>query len=133
MQIKNSFALDKLGIFCSTACAIHCLLVPVLIFISPTIARYFQSEWVHIGLVLLVIPIAGVSFYSNRKLHQCSRPIGLGFLGIGFLMIAIYCEQVLGLEVEGLGIIATVIGSIFLVMAHLDNMKCLRIHQQRVK
>ena len=130
--MKNGFALDKLGIFCSTACAIHCFFAPLLIFISPTIARYLQSEWVHIGLVLLVVPIAVISFYSSKNLHQSLRPMRLGFLGLGFLVIAICYEQVLGLEVEGLEVIATAVGSAFLVMAHLNNMKCLRTYRQEL-
>ena len=133
VQIKNGFALDKLGIFCSTACVIHCLLAPISIFISATIVSYLQSEWVHVGLTLSIIPIAGISFYSSKKLHQCSRPMKLGLLGIGLLMVAIGYEKVLGLEMEGLEIFTTVVGSTFLVIAHFNNMKCLRTHLQRVE
>ena len=133
VQNKSRIILDRLGIFCSGACALHCLMVPIIVLASPTLASYFENEWVHVGMILLIIPIAGISFYSGKKLHGCIRPMKFGFLGIGFLVLVICFERVLGLEVRGLEIILTMVGGTFLIIAHFSNIKYLNCCQQRAK
>ena len=125
MQPSNK--LDKIGIMCSGACAVHCMIAPILALASPAIAAgYFENESIHIALLLLIIPVALVSFYQSLKVHQKNYPIVLGGIGIVFVTLAVLYESVFSIEIEHLETILTVIGCAFLISAHVYNIRCLK-------
>ena len=119
--------LDKAGIMCSGACALHCMLIPVVALTSPTIAAFFETEWIHIGLLVVLTPIAIIAFYRGLKIHQKAYPIYLGSVGFVFLLMAVASESVFKIEIENLEITITIIGCIFLISAHIFNIKYLRL------
>ncbi len=123
----ESNTLDKACILCSGACAIHCMLAPIIALASPAIAHFFENEWIHIGLLVLLTPIAIIAFYRGFKLHQETRPVFLGSAGIVLLLMAVSFELLFKIEVESLEIIFTMIGSILLIVAHICNIKYLRL------
>jgi hypothetical protein len=130
-MLKSSNALtfnrlDKTGIFCSAACALHCMAIPIISFASPSLGVHFENEWVHISLIILIIPIAVISFYSKRKADGYNIPIKFGILGLAFLIIAIMSEQIFNIEVEGLEVLLTAVGSTFLIIGHFLNMDNLK-------
>lgn len=114
--------LDKTGIFCSAACALHCMAIPLISFVSPSLGVHFENEWVHIGLLILIIPIAVISFYSKRKVDGYNIPLKFGIIGLTFLIVAILTEQLFSIEIEGLEILLTAVGSTFLIIGHFLNM-----------
>ena len=113
---------DKFGIICSGACAAHCLLTPFIALASPAFAKFFENEWIHIGLLFFVIPIALIAFYSGYKSHKQHRLLILGFLGVFLLLFAVVAELFFHIEIEYLEFILTALGSTCLIMAHLSNM-----------
>ena len=125
MQTKNlvpvSFKWDRAGIACSIACVLHCTLIPALAFLSPTISSFFGNEWIHLGLLALLIPVAIVAFYRGQKAHSQKLPLLLGGLGMAFLIFAIATESIL--HIEKLETLLTIIGCIFLILAHFFNIK----------
>ncbi|WP_372656111.1 MerC domain-containing protein [Halobacteriovorax sp.] len=126
MQNELSFVVlkkvDQTGIICSGACAIHCLLFPILAFASPAISNYLNNEWIHVTLVIALIPIAFFSFSRSIAIHGDKKPIVLGSAGILFLVSAIAVES-LHIEIAGLEKSLTAIGSILLIAAHIFNIK----------
>ena len=121
------------GILCSVACAIHCMLIPVITLLSPTLTSYFENEWIHIGLLFIVVPIALTSFYQQKRIHEKIKPMILGSIGIFFLISAIVSEQLFNIEIEKLEFVLTMIGSTFLIVGHLYNIRylntCIRKRQ----
>ena len=118
--------LDKVGILCSGACAIHCIMTPIITLGSPAIASFFKSEWLHIGLLLLLIPVAIFAFLNGQKSHRKNRPFIIGIIGIIFLISAVVFESLLKIEIKYFETILTFIGCIFLIYAHFLNIRYLR-------
>lgn len=120
-NIQQSNNLDKAGIICSAACAIHCALFPVLAMMLPSFASFFQNEWIHLTLLGFIVPIALISFVHQKRTHKKSLPMLLGGIGCGLLVLAIVGEQFI--EVENFERIVTILGSAFLIMGHFFNIK----------
>jgi hypothetical protein len=129
MQTQSNFIvinrLDKAGILCSGACAIHCLLFPVIAFASPTISSFLNNEWIHLGLLTALIPIALIAFIRSKRIHKKTNPILFGVLGIVTLVSAVLLEA-LHIEVANLEKILTGLGSVILILGHVLNIIALR-------
>ncbi len=58
---------DKLGIGISGICAIHCLLVPVLIAVLPLLDfTTVMHDWLHPVFILLIVPTV---YFASRRSH----------------------------------------------------------------
>ena len=108
---------DGAAVMASTLCLAHCLLVPVIIAVSPALAAMLNfSESFHIGVVLTAIPISAIALISGYRIHGVSGPAFKGFIGLSLLTIA-----ALFATSENMEILLTVAGSVVLVIAHLRN------------
>lgn len=117
--------LEKAGVVCSGACAVHCLLMPFLAYSSPAISHFFNNEWIHFGLLIVLIPVALISFSRSRKAHGNNGPSLLGSVGMVFLVGAIALES-FHIEIANLEKILTAIGSLLLIVGHTLNLSLLR-------
>tara|TARA_B100000925_G_scaffold99377_1_gene72739 strand:+ start:10685 stop:11062 length:378 start_codon:yes stop_codon:yes gene_type:complete len=124
--MTKSHQADKAGIACSGLCAIHCALGPIIAFSSPGIVRFFDNEWIHIGLLVLIVPIAIFAFVKGHNVHNNIKPFALGFIGLVFLLSAVIFEA-LHIEIEFLEISLTVVGCVLLTIAHFLNIKYQRL------
>ena len=115
---KQSF--DIFGIFGSVACALHCLLLPVLSSMAPTISVYFENEWIHRGLVAGLVPLAFLAFVGGYKKHGKLWLLLLGVVGVTFLLMAVGTESFDFHELEKP---LTLLGSILLVVSHVLNIQ----------
>ena len=118
---------DKAGIACSGMCAIHCALSPIIAFSSPGIVRFFENEWIHIGLLILIVPIAIFAFIKGHNVHHNIKPFALGFIGLVLLLSAVILEAIFNIEIEYLETILTVFGCVILTIAHFLNIKYQRL------
>ncbi len=118
---------DKLGIFLSVLCCIHCLALPFLVALSPAIGGWMENEWVHVVLLLLVAPIAYKAFSHGRKHHKNYLPFWLGMGGVSLLILGLLFDIVFGLG-ENWERSFTVLGGVALVIAHILNLRHCRCH-----
>ena len=116
---------DKLSIFISITCALHCLLMPAfLITTSSFIALQIDNEFLHGVMLLIIIPISTFALLAGLSNHDGKTPFLIGFIGLIILLYAFFAgEEVLG---EWGEIIITLIGSAILVFAHWQNFKLCR-------
>ena len=119
-MIKKTETFDIVGILCSSACALHCMLMPVVISFAPSLSVFFENEWIHIGLVITLVPVALIALVRGKKSHGKSLPLALGVLGMTALWLAIALES---FEIHNLETVLTVMGSFLLITAHLWNLK----------
>ena len=126
----NLKRLDWAGILCSGACALHCLLTPVAAFMLPSATSFFENEWFHIFMILLIIPIAVVSFVKQRRSHGDWSPLRYATLGILSLFAPFLFDYLFHIHDHQLEIALTVIGSSLLVYGHLQNIKLTRLHSR---
>jgi hypothetical protein len=77
--------MEKVGLFLSFLCAVHCLTMPLLIFFAPYVLGTLAfSPWVEWSLVLSSFGLATYILILDYKKHQRLKP--LYFLGIAFLL-----------------------------------------------
>ena len=108
---------DKLGVFFSGLCVIHCFAVTLVLFIGGADYLNFlvsTDYLVHPLLLIIVVTIGVFSFPSAYKKHKNKNPIMLGFLGSIILFTALFSSNVYE-------IFLTILGGITLINAHLWN------------
>jgi hypothetical protein len=108
---------DKLGIGISGICAIHCLLVPVLIAILPLWEfTAIMHEWMHPVFIILILPTV---YYASRRSHFDRIITGLLTGGLILLLIGWSVGHYwIGLLFET---VFTVAGSFALIAGHWFN------------
>lgn len=112
---------DKVGICASGLCLVHCLVTPILLIIFPGAKIMLgDNEIVHSIFAIFVVLSIGVAVYPTCKEHGHKDIIISAVLGVIFILGGIFLHETLS---ETMTHIMTIIGSIFLIIAHLKNMK----------
>ena len=108
------FLTDKIGMFTSVLCLIHCIAFPLLFSILPTLQLIDEPfEWV---LLIIAFIVGGWSMFDNMRKHKYVK--SMIFFVSGFLIIgaSLYTDMH-WLNWFGLS---------FLVTAHFLNWKFIR-------
>ena len=116
---------DKVAIGLSLACALHCLVTPVIVSLYPSvITAGFQDERIHHVLLMFVIPISAFSLTMGCRRHRQLPVFSLGAAGILVLVLS----ALLGHEAggESLEVTGTLLGSGLVACSHLLNFKLCR-------
>ena len=113
-------AMDKLAIGLSLACAVHCLALPLLLVLLPSMAALqLDNEAFHLWMIAAVLPSSVYALSLGCKQHKRYRLFFLGSTGLVLLVLA------LGLGEERIGAfgekLLTVIGAGFVAMGHWLN------------
>ena len=107
---------DRVGIGLSGVCAIHCLLVPVLVSLIPLWPAFGEfHEFTHLIFFLAIAPAVILSIKNRRNLKAIS-----GYLYIGLIIIALawlFNDELGDFGEAGV----TLIGSILLIRGHWLN------------
>ncbi|WP_026733840.1 MerC domain-containing protein [Fischerella sp. PCC 9605] len=117
--------MDKTAIALSTACAIHCLFLPVVIVMLPALASTsLGGESFHRFLLWFVFPISVLALTQGCRRHKDRVVLTSGVLGLALLLVtAIAGHHVLSEEGER---IATVLGATALAFGHVRNYRLCR-------
>ena len=116
---------DKAAIGLSLACALHCLMVPLLMtMFPPTMLLGLQDERIHLALLTFIIPISVFTLTLGCRLHRSFSVVALGTTGVGILIFS----ALLGHEVGGhtLETVGTIMGSGIVAGSHILNFKFCR-------
>lgn len=115
---------DKLAIGLSLACIIHCLGLPALLVLLPSLtALQLDNEAFHFWLVFAVIPTSVFAITLGCKQHQRYRLFALCGAGLAMLIAALMLEERIGETGEQL---LTVLGSSLIVLGHWLNYRLCR-------
>lgn len=120
--VRNLF--DKVGITVTSLCAIHCIMLPVLLPVFPLLGLTAMHNHALERTVLLVTMLLGfiTLFIGFQRYHRKLYPFYSLFLG-GFIY---WQKDVAGAQYEHLILI---IGATLVVLAHIMNMRlCNRCH-----
>ena len=111
---------DKLGIFLSIGCLIHCLLMPIILPILPLLGLTTDHESiVHIILAVFVIIIATVTIIPGYFEHKNLLTLLTGMIG----SIFIYISGILEIFGVHSTVFITMAGSSMMVYSHYNNHK----------
>lgn len=119
--MKTTQALtDRLAIGLSIACAIHCLALPVLLILLPSMtALQLNNEAFHLWMVAVVLPSSIYALSMGCKQHKRYQLFILGSIGLTLLVIALLLgEERIGETGEKL---LTALGASCVAIGHWFN------------
>lgn len=119
--MKNSLiTADKLAISFSALCLVHCLVLPLLIVMLPTIGTLaLQQEIFHQWMVIAVIPTSLYALTLGCKKHKQLSLIKFGIVGLIMLISALFIGE---LSFGELGEkLLTLFGASIIAIAHIKN------------
>jgi len=111
---------DRLAIGLSLMCALHCLALPILLVLLPSVASLqLDSESFHFWMVLVVIPTSIYALTLGCKQHKRSYLLVIGSLGLVSLLLAVFLpESFFGEPGEK---VFTLLGAVLIAIAHFRN------------
>jgi len=118
---------DKTAISLSILCALHCLALPVLVVMLPSLTAWnLASEEAHLWLLVAVIPISVYALTMGCRKHRQFNIMFLGLIGLALLIIAAWLgHDILG-EIGEKTILT--IGAAVIALSHLLNQRqCRRV------
>ncbi len=115
---------DKTAIGLSLFCALHCLALPLMLALIPSIAALpLADEAFHLWMLAAVIPTSIFALTVGCQKHKRNQLLITGFIGIGCLIAAVTLGEQFGeLWEKGL----TLVGAAIIASAHLKNFKLCR-------
>jgi hypothetical protein len=116
----SAFSADKLGIWASALCVVHCVVTPVLISVSAVFAHLIPGEEkTHRTLAVGVAALGAIALIKGFRTHGRRRILGLMALGLGLIFAgAFYCDR---LPSHGYEVAVTMTGSVLMIWAHRMN------------
>ncbi|WP_111976803.1 MerC domain-containing protein [Algibacillus agarilyticus] len=116
--INKSNLVDKIGIAVTSLCALHCILLPVMLPMLPLLGLSFLAEhgFEHVILVLTLAAGAIALFSGFHRYHKKLYPIYALALGI----VLYVSRDFLGEELQT---IVLLIGAGLIIFAHVMNIR----------
>lgn len=116
---------DWLGIAASTACAMHCILVPTLLVTGTVLpASVLGDELFHQAMMWMILPAAIVAFGIGCWRHKDRWVLTLGVIGLtGMVLSFTVLHDVIGEAGERIG---TLLSAAVLIAAHYRNFQLCR-------
>jgi hypothetical protein len=115
-----SLRADRLGIFISAACFVHCILTPVVLSLSAVTAHFLPAdEKIHRILAVCVAAVGGFAIITGYRRHRRSRVLLLMATGLLLIFGGAFWGDRLGSHPAEVAV--TMLGSCFMISSHLIN------------
>lgn len=120
MSEKTQTLSDKAAIGLSALCIVHCLVLPIALTLLPTLASLpIADESFHKLLLVAIIPSSLLAVVIGCRKHRSMQVAALCGTGIALLIGAVlFGHDMLG-EIGEKAL--TAVGSIFLILGHIQN------------
>lgn len=113
---------DNLGIGASTICLIHCMILPVMLVIFPTVTlAWLADDAMHLPLLAALILPAAIAAITGFLAHKHLSTAVIMAFGLGAVTLGTFAHEV-GLP-HSLEIPVMILGSLTLIGAHWTNRK----------
>jgi hypothetical protein len=113
---------DQIGMGLSLLCAVHCLLVPVLMMSVPIMARYYLAHPnFHLILALVIIPVGVFAFLHGYRHHKNIFTVLLGTVSLTLIVVVPYVIHQLHWNLNEPAWMT--FGSVLLIFSHWRNRK----------
>jgi len=111
---------DKAAIGLSLVCAVHCLLLPLVLVILPTLAASTSSdERFHQWMLMAVLPTSLLALAMGCRRHRNMSVMAMGLPGLAILTLAAFLgHDWLGESGEK---IASLLGASLIAFGHFRN------------
>lgn len=111
---------DRLGIWASALCVVHCAVTPFLLSMSAVFVHFLPSEeWVHRVLAVIVAGLGGIALLRGIRIHRRRRVLYLMAAGLTCIFVAAFFgDHMPGHWAE---VAVTMMGSVLMISAHRLN------------
>lgn len=111
---------DKIGICASGLCLVHCLATPVLLLLLPAL-NLSDEKHGHMHEIFAVVVVLSImlAVFPNCRKHGHYDIMAIASIGIALILSAVFFHDMPFWIAQ----VMTVAGSIFLITAHIKNMK----------
>lgn len=114
--------LDGLAIGASAICLVHCLVLPALLVLVPTLGAVLSlPEEFHLWALIFAVPTSALALASGYRRHRLLRPVAIAGVGLGLLALG-----VLAAPTEWVETALTVPGAVALAIGHALNWRATR-------
>jgi uncharacterized membrane protein YozB (DUF420 family) len=111
---------DRMGIWASALCIVHCLVTPILLSMSAVFAHFLPSEErTHRSLAVFIALVGAIALIRGFRAHRRIRVICLMAAGLACIFFAAYRGD--RLPVRGAEVGITFLGSVLMISAHRMN------------
>src|SRR5438105_7207533 len=111
---------DRVGIWASALCVVHCLLTPVLLSLSAVFVHFLPSEeWVHRSLALVIAFVGAIALVRGFRAHRRASVICLMVCGLACIFFAAFKGDLLPGHLAEVAV--TFLGSLLMISAHRLN------------
>ena len=111
---------DKLAMALSSACAIHCFLIPSFVLLTSGLISFsFDNEFLHNLILFVAVPISLYALISGNANHKILYLLPVGIIGLSLLFLAVFLGEAFLGELGEKSL--TLIGSFLVVFAHFKN------------
>lgn len=117
---------DRAGIWLSSLCALHCVVMPILLAMLPLWSNLdVAHDWLHPVFAVLLIPVTLFALWGAQR-AQRPRFIAL-LLGVGLVLVlgALFLPHEAGSLAETA---TTLVGSSLLIAGHVSNWRASHQH-----
>lgn len=112
---------DGMAIGASALCLAHCLILPLILLLVPTLALVLTiPESFHLWVFLFAVPSSAVALWIGFRRHRRETPVLLAMAGLSLLAAGLFAAPSPQAET-----MLTVFGSILLSAAHVLNWRAL--------
>ncbi len=121
-EAKTGAALDRVAICVSAACVAQCLLLPVMVVITPLVSvGFLADEAFHFLLLAVIVPVSLVAFAMGYRAHRNSTMLIPGLIGLIVVVAAAVLEATV-LSTLAVALL-TSLGGVFLIAGHWLNLR----------
>lgn len=115
---------NKLSIFLSIACAIHCLMMPFVVVFLPFLSVYFeQYHWIEVLIIVSTLILGTNSILHGYKYHHQNKfPAYTFCFGIGLLIASSLIHFVFDIH-NNAQVSINILGSVSCAIAQIYNLK----------
>jgi hypothetical protein len=116
-------ATDRLGIFASLVCLVHCAAIPVLALAVPALgAAWVVGEWLGWTGIVTAAAVAVVTLPTGHVVHQRLSPLALAATGVLLLVLGELASEASVLA----GAALSLLGSMGIISAYVTNRRFCR-------
>lgn len=117
---KQASWLDGIGIGISSVCIVHCLLLPLIIALSPAWSAWLDMpDELHPWLLARALPFSGIVLgKAARNSSRARLSLAMGVAGLAIMSIGLLAKS------EMAEIAVTSGGAMLVAIAHLRNWRC---------